>query len=319
MADKIGPNSRGVFIISGTPFTDGGDIDWPSVDSLVEFYLDKGVSGVTILGMMGEAQKLSDTESAEFATYFIKRVAGRVPVVVGVSHAGTDNLVRLSKTAMDAGASGVMIAPTAGLKTEVQIRDYFAAVFKRLGPDIPVCFQDYPLGTGVNISVPAFLQLVDEHPSLVMFKHEDWPGLRKLQQVRRACDGTTRRRISILAGNGGLYLPQELHRGADGAMTGFAYPEMLVQVCDMFFAGRPDEAEDMFDAYLPLVRHEQQIGVGLAIRKEILRRRGAIASAAVRAPGPRLDRDDIVELDRLMQRLERRLGGAAKRSPVLAA
>jgi len=319
MPDKIGPNSRGVYIISVTPFTDDGDVDWPSVDSLVEFYLGKGVSGVTILGMMGEAQKLSDTESAEFAKYFIERVGGRVPVVVGVSHAGTDNLVRLSKTAMEAGAAGVMVAPAAGLRTDVQVRDYFAALFKRLGPDIPVCFQDYPLGTGVNISVPAFLQMVDEHPSLVMFKHEDWPGLRKLQQVRRGCDGTARRRISILCGNGGLYLPQELHRGADGAMTGFAYPEMLVQVCEKFFAGRADEAEDMFDSYLPLVRHEQQIGVGLAIRKEILRRRGAIASAAVRAPGPRLDRDDIAELDRLMERLERRLAAAAKRSPGIAA
>ena len=319
MSDKIGPDSRGVFIISVTPFTDASDVDWPSVDSLVEFYLGKGVSGVTILGMMGEAQKLSDTESATFAKYFINRVAGRVPVIVGVSHAGTDNLVHLSRTAMDAGAAGVMIAPVAGLKTEIQIRDYFAVIFNRLGPDIPVCFQDYPIGTGVNISVPAFLQLVDEHPSLVMFKHEDWPGLRKLQQVRRACDGSVRRRISILCGNGGLYLPQELHRGADGAMTGFAYPEMLVRVCEAFSAGRAEDAEDIFDGYLPLVRHEQQIGVGLAIRKEILRRRGAIASAAVRAPGPRLDRDDIEELDRLMHRLERRLSGASKPSTGIAA
>jgi 4-hydroxy-tetrahydrodipicolinate synthase len=318
-ADKIGPDSRGVYIISVTPFTDGGDIDWPSVDALVEFYLGKGVSGVTILGMMGEAPKLSDTESAVVAKYFIERVASRVPVIVGVSNAGIDNLVQLSKTVMDAGAAGVMVAPIAGLKTEIQIRDYFAAVFRRLGPDIPVCFQDYPLGTGVNISVSTFLQLVDEHPSLVMFKHEDWPGLRKLQQVRRACDGKARRRISILCGNGGLYLPQELHRGADGAMTGFAYPEMLVQLCATFFAGHAEEAEDIFDSYLPLVRHEQQIGIGLAIRKEILRRRGAIASAAVRAPGPRLDRDDIEELDRLMHRLERRLAGSAKQSPGIAA
>ena len=319
MSDKIGPDSRGVFIISVTPFTEAGDVDWPRVDSLVEFYLGKGVSGVTILGMMGEAQKLRDTESATFAKYFIDRVAGRVPVIVGVSHAGTDNLVHLSKTAVDAGAAGVMIAPVAGLKTEIQIRDYFAAIFNRLGPDIPVCFQDYPIGTGVNISVPAFLQLVDEHPSLVMFKHEDWPGLRKLQQVRRACDGSVRRRISILCGNGGLYLPQELHRGADGAMTGFAYPEMLVRVCEAFSAGRAEDAEDIFDGYLPLVRYEQQIGIGLAIRKEILRRRGAIASAAVRAPGPRLDRDDIEELDRLMHRLERRLSGAEKPSTGIAA
>jgi 4-hydroxy-tetrahydrodipicolinate synthase len=308
--NQIGPDTKGVYIISVTPFTDAGEIDWASVDTLVEFYVGKGVSGITILGMMGEAQKLAEDESAAFARHFIARVAGRVPVVVGVSHPGTDNLVRLAKTVMDCGAGGVMIAPAAGLKTEVQIRDYFAAVFARLGPSIPACFQDYPLGTGVNVSVATFLDLVDAHPSLVMFKHEDWPGLRKLGQVRRACDGTARRRISILTGNGGLYLPQELYRGADGAMTGFAYPELLVDVCRLFADGRGEEAEDLFDAYLPLVRHEQQIGVGLAIRKEILRRRGAIRSAAVRAPGPRLDRDDLDELDRLMQRLARRLGRA---------
>jgi 4-hydroxy-tetrahydrodipicolinate synthase len=315
---QIGPHTKGVYIISVTPFTDDNDIDWKSVDSLVEFYIAKRVSGVTILGMMGEAQKLTETESAAIAKYFIEGVAGRVPVLVGVSNPAVDNLVELGKRVMDFGASGIMIAPAAGLKTEVQIRDYFAMVFKRLGPSVPVCFQDYPLGTGVNISVPAFLQLVDEHQSLVMFKHEDWPGLKKLQQIRRACDGHSRRRISILCGNGGLYLPQELHRGADGAMTGFAYPEMLVEVCDKFFDGRSEDAEDLFDIYLPLVRHEQQIGVGLAIRKEILRRRGAIRSAAVRAPGPRLDKDDLEELERLIRRLERRLSTRRGR-PVVAA
>src|SRR5258708_36958743 len=113
-----------------------------------------------------------------------------------------------------------MIAHAAGLRTDVAIQDYFATVFKRLGPDIPVCFQDYPMGTGVNISVPTFLQLVDEHPSLVMFKHEDWPGLRKLQQVRRACDGKARRRISILCGNGGALPPPEAPRGPRRTVPG---------------------------------------------------------------------------------------------------
>jgi len=316
--DQIGPYTKGVYIISVTPFTDDGDIDWKSIDTLVEFYIAKGVTGVTILGMMGEAQKLTETESAAVAKYFIDRVASRVPVIVGVSNAAVDNLVELGKCVMDFGAGGIMIAPAAGLKTEVQIRDYFGIVFKRLGPSVPVCFQDYPLGTGVNISVPAFLQLVDDHPSLVMFKHEDWPGLNKLQQIRRACDGHSRRRISILCGNGGLYLPQELHRGADGAMTGFAYPEMLVEVCNTFFDGRSEDAENVFDIYLPLVRHEQQIGVGLAIRKEILRRRGAIKSAAVRMPGPRLDNDDLEELERLIRRLERRLSARHSRPGVAA-
>jgi 4-hydroxy-tetrahydrodipicolinate synthase len=315
---QIGPDTNGVYIISVTTFTDQGEIDWQSVDSLVEFYIAKGVSGITILGMMGEAQKLSETESAAFAKYFIERVGGRVPVIVGVSHAGTNNLVRLAKSVMDDGASGVMIAPTAGLKTEVQIGDYFAGIFKRLGSVIPVCFQDYPLGTGVNISVRSFVQLVDDHPNLVMFKHEDWPGLKKLTQVRHACDGRARRRISILCGNGGLYLPQELRRGADGAMTGFGYPEMLVEVCKKFFDGRGEDGEDLFDLYLPLLRHEQQIGIGLAIRKEILRRRGAITSAAVRMPGPRLDKEDVEELEHLMRRLERRLAASRGRSHIAA-
>src|SRR3974377_468465 len=150
---------------------------------------------------MGAAKTVTETGCASFRKYFIDRVAGRVAVVVGVSNAAVDNRVELAKRAMDFGAGGIMIAPTAGLKTEVQIRDYFATVFKRLGSSVPVCFQDYPLGTGVNISVPAFLQLLDEHPGLVMFKHEDWPRLRKLQQIRRACHGDSRRRISILCGN----------------------------------------------------------------------------------------------------------------------
>ena len=182
---------------------------------------------------------------------------------------------------MDAGACGVMVAPLTGLATEARIVAYFAEVIAALGEATPVVYQDYPQSTRADISVQGFLRIVDAHPSVVMFKHEDCPGLRKLTQLRAACDGGARRYVSILVGNGGLYMPQELARGADGIMTGFAYPEMLVSVCELFAAGRGDEAEDLFDMYLPLVRHEQQPGFGLAVRKEILRRRGAIRSAGV--------------------------------------
>jgi 4-hydroxy-tetrahydrodipicolinate synthase len=307
MRQLLDASAKGVYAISATPFTDGGEIDWASVDTLVEFYLRSGVDGLTILGMMGEAQKLSDEESAQFTRHFLHRVDGRVPVIVGVSNPGTANLVKLSEIAMDAGACGVMIAPLTGLKTESQISVYFNDVISRLGDKIPVVYQDYPQSTQANISAQGFLQVVDAHPSVVIFKHEDCPGLQKLSQLRKACDGATRRYINILVGNGGLYVPQELHRGADGIMTGFAYPEMLVSVCSLFQAGRSEEAEDVFDAYLPLVRHEQQPGFGLAVRKEILRRRGAIRSPAVRAPGPKLDSDDVKELDRLLARLDMRL------------
>jgi 4-hydroxy-tetrahydrodipicolinate synthase len=307
MSLLLDATAKGVYTISATPFTDAGEIDWASVESLVEFYLQCGVGGLTILGMMGEAQKLSYVESADFTRRFLRRVDGRVPVIVGVSNPGTANLVKLSQTAMDAGACGVMIAPLTGLKTEAQIAAYFNDVIAQLGDGIPVAYQDYPQSTQADISVRSFLEIVDTHPSVVMFKHEDCPGLKKPSQLRKACDGAACRYISILVGNGGLYVPQELQRGADGVMTGFAYPEMLVAVCALFKAGRSEEAEDLFDVYLPLVRHEQQPGFGLAVRKEILRRRGAIRSAAVRAPGPKLDAEDMSELDRLLARLEARL------------
>jgi 4-hydroxy-tetrahydrodipicolinate synthase len=308
MSKLLDATAKGVFTISATPFSESGDIDWASVDSLIEFYLQCGVAGLTILGMMGEAQKLSEQESAEFTRRYLRRVDGRVPVIVGVSNPGTANLVTLSKVAIDAGACGVMVAPPTGLKTETQIVAYFNDVIAALGGAIPVVYQDYPQSTQADISVAGVLKIIDANPTLVMFKHEDCPGLKKLSQLRKACDGTARRYISIMVGNGGLYVPQELKRGADGIMTGFAYPEMLVSVCSLFQAGRSEEAEDLFDIYLPLVRHEQQPGFGLAVRKEILRRRGAIRSAAVRAPGPKLDPDDVAELDRLLARLERCLG-----------
>jgi 4-hydroxy-tetrahydrodipicolinate synthase len=307
MGQLLDATAKGMYAISATPFTDAGEIDWGSVETLIEFYLQCGVSGLTILGMMGEAQKLSEEESAEFTRRYLRHVNGRVPVIVGVSNPGTANLVRLSKAAMDAGACGVMIAPLAGLKTEAQIAAYFGDVIATLGEKIPVVYQDYPQSTQADISAQGFLKIADAHPSVVMFKHEDCPGLKKLSQLRKACDGKSRRYISILVGNGGLYVPQELRRGADGVMTGFAYPEMLATVCSLFQVGQSEQAEDLFDVYLPVLRHEQQPGFGLAVRKEILRRRGAMRSAAVRAPGPKLDADDIKEIDRLLARLEARL------------
>jgi len=298
----IDRNTHGVYIISATPFAEDGGIDLASMDRLVEFYIGHGVSGITILGMMGEAPKLSADEAIGLANHVLARVAGRVPVIVGVSGAGLDNIARLTATVMEAGAAGVMVAPPPGLATEERVLAYYAELCTRLGPDVPVCFQDYPQATGVHVSAATILQMTRDLPQVVMLKHEDCPGLAKLSKVREASP-----RMSILTGNGGLYLPQELARGADGAMTGFAYPEMLVRVVALHRAGEVDAAEDLFDAYLPLVRHEQQPGLGLVIRKEVLRRRGVITSARTRAPGPSLSTTDQAELTRLIHRLDNRL------------
>lgn len=257
--------------------------------------------------MMGEAPKLLPEESLEVLRTVLARVAGRVPVVVGVSNPGLQPMADLAGRAMEAGAAGVMVAPQPGLRTDEQIVGYFTAVGAALGPDVPLVLQDFPLAVGVEFAVSTIEAIAARLPQMVMLKHEDWPGLAKLSRLRQREAETGGRRLSILTGNGGLFLPQELARGADGAMTGYACPEMLVSVCRMTEAGEFDRAEDLFDAHLPLIRHETQPKVGLAIRKEVLRRRGALASAHVRAPGPKLDALDHAELTRLMDRLERRL------------
>ncbi|HUG62027.1 MAG TPA: dihydrodipicolinate synthase family protein [Methylomirabilota bacterium] len=307
MAELISETTRGVYIISPTPFTDDGRLDLRSMDSLIDFYIDKRVTGMTILGVLGEASKLTPEEAKSVLDYVLKRVGGRIPVVVGATNPGTDNLIRFANEAMDRGAAGLMIAPLPGLKTDDQVYGYWEAVLRRLGSDVPVCYQDYPQTTSVVTSVPVLNRLIDDFPNVVMLKHEESPGLTKITKLRERSDAGKGRRVSILVGNGGLHLPQELRRGVDGAMTGFAYPEMLVGVVERFHAGDAEGAEDLFDDYLPILRHEQQMGFGLAIRKEVLRRRGAIASAAIRHPGPKLTPRDHRELDELMARLDRRL------------
>ncbi len=302
----IDESARGFYVIPATPFTDDGAMDWTSTDRLMDFYLDCGCDGITILGMMGEAQKLSQEESAGFVARVLKRVGTRTPVVVGVTSAGFSLMGDLARHSMDLGAAGVMVAGVGALRTDDQIHGYFESVVKELGPEIPVVLQDFPQVNNVYLSPNLVNQLFADFVTLRVLKHEEMPGLRKISKVRGAeASGTRKRRISILVGNGGQHLMQELARGADGAMTGFGFPEGLVEIIRRWFAGDKESAEDLYDAYLPVIRHENQIGLGLALRKETLRRRGAIASARARAPGPSLDADDHAELTHLLDRLER--------------
>lgn len=297
--------ARGVFTIAATPFLPDGTLDLDSLDGMIDFYLEKGATGLTFLGMMGEAGKLSATE----AEAVVRRATARapVPVVVGVSAPGFAPMQALAQTAMEAGATAVMVAPPGTLRTDDQIAGYYRSAAEMLG-DIPFVLQDFPLATGVQIPVGVILRIVEDCPTCIMLKHEDWPGLDKISALRAASEAGARR-ISILCGNGGLYLPEEMQRGADGAMTGFSYPEMMAQVIAAHEAGDTARAYDIFDAYLPLIRYEAQPGLGLAIRKHVLARRGAIAHPHLRKPGATLDARAVAEIDLLIDRQTRRLAG----------
>lgn len=294
---------KGVYTIAVTPFLPNGAIDFDSVDRMVDFYIEKGATGLTILGMMGEAGKLSAEESISV----VKRVIARtsVPVVVGVSAPGYAAMESLSKSSMDAGAAGVMVAPTTNLRSDDQIIGYFHGVANVLGTT-PFVLQDFPLATSVVIPTKVIQQIIDDCPTCVMLKHEDWPGLDKITALRATSDAGSRR-ISILCGNGGMYLLEEMLRGADGAMTGFAYPEMMAQVVNAITAGDETHARDIFDTYMPMVRYEAQPGLGLAIRKYSLAKRGAIAHPTLRKPGGALNATASGEVDVLAKRQTVRL------------
>lgn len=301
-------SAKGVYLITVTPFAADGSLDLESTDRMVDSYLERGVDGLTILGIMGEATKLTAEESRIFARRVLDRVSGRVPVIVGASAPGFAPMRELTQSVMEMGASGVMVAPAPTLRTDDQIVAYFDMVNETLGSDVPWVLQDHPVSTGVQMSTGVVLKIIANSPTCVMLKHEDSPGLAKLSAIRAAGERGEVRRVSILAGNGGgLFLPEELTRGADGAMTGFAYPEMMVDVCRAHAAGNIEKAHDIFDAYLPLARYEQQSGVGLAVRKHIMAERGMIASATIRKPGPRLSASDIADIALLTRRQEKRL------------
>jgi 4-hydroxy-tetrahydrodipicolinate synthase len=300
---RMPTDAQGVYPIAPTPFFDDGRIDTASVDRLTDFYLGCGCTGITVLGQLGEAPKLEHEESVAVATQMIKR-ASSLPVIVGVSAPGFAAMRALTRDVMDKGAAGVMIAPPNTLRTDDQIVGYYKQAAEAIGTDVPFVLQDYPLTFSVQMTPGVIRRIVTEIPSCVMLKHEDWPGLEKITALR-GFEKDGMRRIPILTGNNGLFLDYEMERGADGANTGYAFPDMLCDVVRLSKAGQREEAHDLFDAHLPLLRYEQQPGVGLSVRKYILMRRGLMSSAAQRKPAAPFTRLAQAEVDHLLTRLAR--------------
>lgn len=301
---KLTPEAEGTFAIAPTPFHDDGKIDDVSIDRLTDFYAEVGCEGVTVLGILGEAPKLDAAEAEAVATRFIKR-AKSMQVIVGVSAPGFAAMRRLARLSMDAGAAGVMIAPPPSLRTDEQITTYFRQATEAIGDDVPWVLQDYPLTLSVVMTPKVIRQIVMDSASCVMLKHEDWPGLEKITTLRGFQKDGSLRPLSILCGNGGLFLDFEMERGADGAMTGYCFPDMLVDVVKLSKAGQRDLAHNLFVAHLPLIRYEHQQGVGLSVRKYVLKKRGLLSSSAQRKPGASLTDTAREEVDYLLSRLAR--------------
>ena len=288
----------GVFHILATPFRADGALDTDGLPRLVECALATGITGFTILGIAGEAHRLTDEERRRVVETVVKEVRGRVPVAVGVSASGTHLATAFARVAREHGADALMVAPPTGLKNLDTVAEHYRIVAAATG--LPIVLQDEPVTTQVNMPAPFIAQVCADLPLIEAVKLEEPPTLPKITRLR-ALFGN---RVAIFGGLGGVYFFEELSRGADGAMTGFPYPEALRAIREHFVAGRRDEARALFYRWLPLIRYESQPGAtpgtAVGIRKEILRRRGWIASALVRPPAPALDAGTHAELSEIL-------------------
>jgi 4-hydroxy-tetrahydrodipicolinate synthase len=287
---------RGVFTIALTPFTDKGDLDGESIASLSKFYVDSGIHGITILGIMGEAHKLSDAERSVVTKRYVSAIGGRVPLIVGCSAVATKVVVNRVQEAEKMRAAAVMVAPPNNQKNLDLVFEHYQRVAEAVS--VPVVVQDEPVNTGVVMPAPFIARLVNEIGGCRYVKLEEAPTTIKISNLLKGI-GTE---VGVFGGLGGMYFYEELVRGASGIMTGFAYPHVLVETYRFFVEGERRKAQEYFFRYLPLIRFEAQLGVGgVGIRKEILKLRGVISSSHVRFPAPALDEETLRELEDLVE------------------
>jgi len=287
---------EGVYSVLPTPFSANGDVDEASLRRVIDLFINAGVNGVTALGVTGEVARLEDSERRRVLDVVVDQVRGRIGVVAGTTADGTRTCINYSRYAKDAGATAVMVSPPRmpKLNSDAVVRHYTAL---SEAVDIEIVVQDYPPISGYAMEPALLARIATELPRARTIKLEDPPTPFKTSRIlEQAADIEVR----IFGGLGGVFLLEELAAGATGAMTGFAFPEILVQIVKLFRSGDVDAAADVFYRAVPLMRFEFQEGIGMAIRKEVLHRRGALASPATRPPAASLDTPTREALDRVM-------------------
>ena len=287
---------EGVYSVLPTPFDSSGNLDDESLRRVIDLFIRAGVSGVTALGVTGEVARLDDWERRHVLEVVTSHVNGRIGVVAGTTAEGTRTCVGYSRHAKEAGATAVMVSPPRmpKLNSDAVVRHFHALAD---AVDIEIVVQDYPPISGYAMEPSLLARIAKEIPRARTIKLEDPPTPFKTARILEQADGMA---LRIFGGLGGVFLLEELLAGATGAMTGFAFPEVLVQIVTLFRAGRIDEAAEEFYRGVPLMRFEFQEGIGLAIRKEVLHRRGALASPATRPPAAQLDQTTREALDRVL-------------------
>lgn len=290
----------GVNPIMPTPFLQDGALDLASMERSIDLMVRLGADGVAILGFLGEAHKLSQSERADVIRTVVARAQGRLAVWVGVRALGTAGCVEQAQEAEALGADAVFVAPI-----EPQNDAALYAHFKTVATStsLPLILHDYPANFGLKLSVPLIARLANEGYAPYI-KLEDVPPLPKTTAVIEATDG----KIGVFGGLGGQFFLEELERGSAGIMTGFAFPEVLIALYARFRSGDHVGAERLFHRTIDLMRYEFQPGIGLAMRKYVYKLRGLYETEVCRPPAASMTQLDRDELARVVARCGLSLG-----------
>ena len=287
----------GMHWMLATPFLENEQVDYESIPNIVKKAKEVDCAGLVGLGVMGEVARLTDRERSNIAEHIIKAAEG-VPVTLGTTANSTVAAIHYSREAQKLGASAVMVSAPSMAKANL---DALFSHYDRLAKEIsiPIVMQDYPQTSGVEMPVDFITRVANEIPQVKYLKLEDPPTPTKISSIKSKIGD----RLGIFGGLGGVFLLDELRRGSIGAMTGFAYPEILVDICKNMKNGDTSKAEELFYKHLPLIQFEQQEGIGLAIRKAGLHHRGLIKFPTVRAPAGQLAQQTRNELEAIISRV----------------
>lgn len=270
------PLAAGLWSILATPFTPDDEVDAASMRRQVELAATAGAQGLVALGVFGEGASL-DLREQRRTVHAVVEADSRLPVVVGLSARSTAVALEQADVAVEAAGDRLeaLMVQVNSTSTAVVTR-HLHRIHEVTGAD--VVLQDYPLVSGVRVSSADILEVLAQCPFVVAVKAEAPPTPPAIAQLTA---GTA---VPVFGGLGGVGLVDELACGAAGAMTGFSHPEGLRQTLDAYSRGGFAAAREAWEPWLPLATFEAQQGIGLALRKQLLHRRGVLAHPAVRPP-----------------------------------
>lgn len=280
---------KGIYPIVPTPFLDNGAVDYASIERLVDAMAEKQVHGLAIMGALGEGPKMTDTERTEIIKLFRKRMPADMHLVVGTRAPATDPAKLQAEKARDLGADALLLGPH-GIQKDKPLLEYYQQV--SAAAKIPCIIHDYPAVTGITMSVDLITKMFETAEYVQYIKLEDPPTGMKMQALQK----TVGEKLKVFGALGGNYALEELQLGAVGIMTGFVYAELLVQLYNYARAEQWDEAKQLFYDFLPLTRWEFQPGVGISLRKHLLKRMSVFTSTKVRHPGMEADAKTVEQM-----------------------